>query len=122
MIMIMDITYINNLNGKTKLFGEKFVEYNKDNAFIITDKGKNIELVESYNFGNKSEKISIKLIIIKERIDMSFMFYNCTNLKYLSNISKWTKTKIINTYYLFYNCENLYLPDISDWDISKINI
>ena len=50
------------------------------------------------------------------------MFYNCTNLKYLSNISKWTKTKIINTYYLFYNCENLYLPDISDWDISKINI
>jgi len=117
----MDITYINNLNGETKLFGEKFVENNKDNTFIITDKGKNIELVESYNFGNKSEKISIKLIIIKERIDMSFMFYNCTNLKSLSNISKWTKTKIISTYYLFYNCADLDLPDILDWDISKIN-
>ena len=48
--------------------------------------------------------------------DISFMFYNCSSLFYLSNISKWNTSNIINMDYLFYFCSSLVkFPDISNW-------
>ena len=59
----IDIKYINSF-GEIKLFGEKFVEKNKNNAFIINKKGEKIELKEKYKFKSDSDEINIKLIYV----------------------------------------------------------
>jgi len=100
----MDIKY-RYFGGEIKLFGDKFVENNKNNAFIINEeKGEKIELTEKYKFKNKFGEIDIKLVIIKEKINMNYMFYNCIDLISLDNISNWKKTKAIGVSHLFYNC------------------
>ena len=93
----------------------------KDNVFIINEEGKKIKLTEKYRFKSNSDKIFIKLVIIKEEINMNYMFYNCINLLSVNKILNWKKTKIISISHLFYNCSSLeLLPDISNWNISRI--
>ena len=44
------------------------------------------------------------------------MFYNCSLLTYLPDISKWETDNIIETDYLFANCSSLIsIPEISKW-------
>ena len=46
---------------------------------------------------------------------MSKIFYNCSSLKYLPDISKWDTNNVINMNGLFYICSSLEkLPDISN--------
>ena len=45
------------------------------------------------------------------------MFYNCSSLKSLPDLSKWKIGKVIRITHIFYNCKNLKsLPDISKWN------
>ena len=49
--------------------------------------------------------------------DMSYMFYNCSSLKTLPEISKWNTNNVIDLKYMFYNCSLLLsFPDISKWN------
>ena len=49
------------------------------------------------------------------------LFYGCSSLKSLPDISKWNTQNIENTEGLFYECNNLMiLPDISKWNISNV--
>ena len=49
------------------------------------------------------------------------MFYGCSSLKSLPDISKWNTDNIIDINNIFSGCELLeYLPDISKWNTSKI--
>ena len=46
---------------------------------------------------------------------MSHLFYNCSSLKSLPDISNWNTTNVNNMSSLFDNCESLEsLPDISN--------
>ena len=45
--------------------------------------------------------------IIKEEIDISFMFYGCSSLKKLPDISKWDILNIKNISGLFSGCISL---------------
>ena len=66
-----------------------------------------------YKFKNKNN-IEIKIIEIKNVIDMSYMFYNCSLLSSLPDISKWNISNVIDMSYIFYECSYLSsLPDIS---------
>ena len=48
------------------------------------------------------------------------MFYNCSSLSSLPDISKWNSNKFLNMSGLFANCSSLYfLPDISNWLIGN---
>ena len=50
---------------------------------------------------------------------MSYLFYNCSSLKYLPNISKWKINETINLNHIFDGCSSLLLfPDISTWNIN----
>ena len=54
-------------------------------------------------------------------IDMSQMFYNCSSLSSLPDISKWNTNLVINMNQMFQNCSSLKnLPDISKWNINKV--
>ena len=51
---------------------------------------------------------------------MSDMFYNCSSLSSLPDISKWDTKNITNMSCMFYNCSSLSsLPDISKWELNQ---
>jgi len=132
------------------LFGEKFVETNKDVCKIIIE-GKEKELTKFYSNGKlkENEKFEIKLIGVKDITDMSYMFYGCFSLISIPDISKWNTFNVIdmshafdgcisltdlpdisklNTYnvidmsYMFKDCESLkMLPDLTKWEMDNVN-
>ena len=52
---------------------------------------------------------------------MSYMFYNCSSLTSLPDISKWDTSSVDNMSYMLYNRSSLpSLPDISKWDIINV--
>ena len=49
------------------------------------------------------------------------LFYGCSSLKNLPDISKWNTNKLIDIGCIFKNCSSLsILPDISKWNTNKI--
>ena len=55
--------------------------------------------------------------------NMSYMFYKCKSLTSLPDISKWYISNVENISYMFYKCESLTtLPDLSKWNIYYTNI
>ena len=68
-----------------KLFGEKFVEMNKDICHIIIN-GEESELISHYEGFKNNEILEIKLKGIKNIDDMSHMFFGCSSLISLPDI------------------------------------
>ena len=147
---ILTIEYKNNPSNTYKIFGDIFVDNNKDKCHMIID-GKKLELKEEYtiNEQNKNtEKLIIKLIGLKKTNDLSHMFEevedlidikdfskidtsmisdiscmfkNCSKMESLPDISKLNTMNVTDMSHLFYNCSSLkHLPDISKWKTSKV--
>ena len=52
---------------------------------------------------------------------MKGMFYGCSSLKYLSNISKWDTTNVTDMSNIFRECKSLSsLSDISLWNTNNV--
>ena len=131
----------------TIIFGSFFVERNKNKIRMIVG-NKEEELKETlsyYEMANLSDIFFIKIIILSDLKDISMMFfgcsslisviklnlnnvnnieyifYDCSSLKSLPDISKWNPNNVINMKKLFYNCASLKsLPDISKWNINNV--
>ena len=53
--------------------------------------------------------------------DLSYMFYNCTSLMCLTDISNWNTRNVININFMLFNCLSLQnFPNLLKWDISNI--
>ena len=106
-----------------QLFGNKFVENNKENCFLIID-NKFYDIRKYFDIKeNNNKEIILKIHLIEEKIitDMSYMFYNCVNLSSLPDISKWNTNNVTNMSDMFSNCSNLsYLPDIYKWNTNNV--
>ena len=103
-----------------KIFGKEFVKNNKNICKIIYE-DKEYDLSEYIKINNKKEKLEIKLNGISNINNMSNMFYECSTLLSLSDISKWDTSNIMDISYIFGGFELLeYLPDISKWNISNV--
>ena len=87
----INIIYIKGENN-IKIFGSKFVENNKNICKMIIDNNE-YELSEIYN-AERNNKLKIKLKIINHITDMSYMFYGCSSLLSLPDISEWN-TKML---------------------------
>jgi len=111
--------YINYIN----LFGNKFVENNKNICRMIID-NKEYIMCEKYtikNYNNKNE-LEIKLKRINNIKGMSFMFFRCSSLLSLPDISKWNTINVNDMSGMFVGCLSLSsLPDISKWNTSNVN-
>ena len=121
--IISEINIIYEINGKNdiRIFGLNFVENNKNICKMIID-NKKYEITEEYNVkSNNNNKLSIKLIGINNIIDMSYMFYGCSSLLSLPDISKWNTNNCNNISYMFCECSSLSsLPDISHWNTNNV--
>ena len=59
--------------------------------------------------------------ILSNCTNMSYMFYGCSSLKSLPDLSKWDTKNVTNMSYMFYRCSSLKsLPDISKWDTKNV--
>ena len=114
-----------------KLFGEKFVENNKNNCLIIyKDQAYKLDSYLKINENNLNEKnekkylfydFKIKLKGINNITDASYMFYECVSLKSMSGMTKWNTSNITNLSYFFYECQKIFfLPDLSKWNTSNV--
>ena len=108
---------------EVKLFDEDFVKNNKNNCKLVIN-GKEQELKEKYTFGlftTKKDILEIKLKGITNITNASCMFYKCSSLTSLPNISKWNTSNVTDMSSMFYKCSSLSsLPDISKWNTSNV--
>jgi len=112
---------INPKDSKIRLFGEIFIENNKDKCkYIYEDKEYELEsyfILSNYN----KDKLEIKLKGINNITNMSYMFYNCSSLLSLPDISKWKTNNVTDMNSMFYNCSSLLsLPKISKWNTNNV--
>ena len=116
-----DEEYAYNKN-QIKIFGKKFVENNKNNCYLLVN-GKQNELSQYLilNEDSKSDFLHIKLIEKETITNMSDMFYNCTSLNTLPDISEWDTKNVNNMSYMFSGCRELIsLLDISKWNTENV--
>ena len=118
---IMTIIYNINNQNQIKLFGKDFVRNNKNNCYLIINNVKE-ELTDYIEIKTKKQKqLEIKLFEIILITDMSGMFYGCSSLNSLPDISKWDTKNVTNMSYMFSGCSSLKsFPDISIWNIKNV--
>ena len=111
-----------------------YIDENKDDENTLVQTINNIDDFPDYSDiidkqkNTKSSTImkiynNLKLIpnYTEDAYYLNSMFYNCSSLLSLSDISKWNISKVTDMSGLFYNCSSLKsLTDISKWDISKV--
>ena len=118
------IQYKNIKGALIKLFGDKFVENNKNLCIIIINDVEN-ELCSHFNLENiklNNDILEIKLKGIKNITNVSYMFHECKNLFSLPNIHKWNTYKIKDMSFMFYECPLLtFISDISKWNTINVN-
>ena len=115
------MTIIYNLKKNTekiRLFGNKFFKNNKNNCYLLIN-GKKAELCEFYilNDEGKIDKNILIVKLIEKNIltNMSYMFFDCTSLKSLPDISKFDFKNVRNIFAMFYNCTSLKsFPDLTN--------
>ena len=83
------LKYVTEKEGYFNIFGEKFVEKNKDNIELNINGIKN-NLINKYHLKKGENEVKMK---IKNKItDLSYMFYGCNKLKNIDEL-KYLKTK-----------------------------
>ena len=139
----------NNKEKSIKIFGNEFVENNKENCKIIiheieypltSEINKNILSINnncfeiilsginqitdlSYLFNGCENILSlpdISLINTKNINNISCMFDGCKLIKTIPDISKWDTSNITNMFGLFHYRKLNTIPDISKWNVKKV--
>ena len=91
---ISEIDIIYNINTKNiNIFGYDFVKNNKNICKMIIN-NKEYEIAEKYNVQSIDEILKIRLKGINKVINMKGMFYGCSSLLSLSNISNLNTKKL----------------------------
>ena len=111
--------YIDGKDGKFNIFGDKFIENNKNNIDLIIN-GTKKGLVKEYKLNKGENKIEI---IIKNKItNLEYMFYNCTKLKNIEEL-KYLDTKEVNSFEgMFCDCSSLSdIKGLKNWNVSNGN-
>ena len=110
-------------NNKIKIFGDRFVENNKDKCELDVF-GERYELNSHFNESDiklKKNTFKIKLIGINKITNLSGMFEGCTSLVSVTGFSEFNLTNISDISSVFEECTSLSsLPDISNWNTINI--
>ena len=113
---ISEINLIYDINKENKedinIFGEEFVKNNKNICKMIID-NKEYAISEKYNIKTyKKNKLKIKLKGFDNINDMTYMFYGCSSLSSLPDISKWNTNNVFDIYDMFFGCSNIIFSKI----------
>ena len=76
-----------------------------------------------YNCSSLEELPDLSKLNTSKVIIMNSIFYGCEKLEVLPDISKWSTDNVINISLIFFDCHSLKsLPDISKWNIYDPNL
>ena len=102
----------------SNIFGEKFVDNNKDNIELIIN-GEKSELVYECKLNKGINHIEI---IIKRKLNnLEFMFYECDKLKKKDDLNILDVKEINNLSYMFSGCEILSdIRPLENWNVSNV--
>ena len=118
------IIYIINKNiKKIKLFGEVFVNNNKNNCHLLIDNEKKELLSELILNEEQILKKNLEIILIEKKpiTNLNCMFYECKSIIDLPGISDWDTKNVTDMSSMFNGCISLTsFPDISKWDITNV--
>ena len=111
-------------NESIKIFDSEFVNKYRNICKIIY-KDKELELVDYFKPYKLTKEdgniLEIKLTGVNKITDMSSMFYSCTSLVSLPDISDWNTYKVNNMSKLFKGCSLLsYLPRELQWNTINV--
>ena len=110
--IIYDINKKDIWSKRINIFGAEFVENNKNICKMIID-DKEYEISEIYNIGNfNNDILEIKLKGIENVTNMSYMFWRCSSLSSLPDISKWNTNKATSMMGMFYGCPNIIISKV----------
>ena len=113
----INLKYFVEYKGNYNIFGEDFVENNKNNISLIID-GKQKGLV--HNCELKEGENTITLLIKNKLTNLSHMFYMCKYLKDISELKFLDVSEVKDFSYMFYKI--LQLSDIQfleNWNVSN---
>ena len=115
----INIIYKTDKEGEENIFGDKFVENNKNNIELIINGNKN-ELISKYKL--KKGENNIKIIIKNKITNLEYMFYECKSLKNIKEL-EYLDTKDINNFsFMFYKCSSLSdIKGLQNWNVSNGN-
>ena len=115
----IDIIYKINKEGSERIFGDKFVENNRNNIDLIINGIKN-NLIDRYKLQKCENKIKI---IIKNKItNLEYMFYKCKSLKNIEQLNNLDTKEIKNFTRTFSDCSSLSdLKGLQNWNVSNGN-
>ena len=116
---------------KIKIFGDIFVNINKNNCYLLIDGNKNElcselklrkkKMKKNETIQNVKNKLEIKLVETKSIVNMASMFYECKSLVSLPDILYWDISLVNNIGSMFNGCTSLKsLPNISIWDTKNV--
>ena len=113
----IEVIYYIEEDGINNIFGEKFVENNKNKIELIINGQKN-ELLQKYKLKKGENNIQI---IIKNKInDLEGMFKHCNTLKKIEGLKNLDTEEIKNFSYMFYECSSLSdINGLENWNVSN---
>ena len=123
---VLNLAYkINKNESVIRLFGDIFVENNKDNFKLFVNE-KEVPFTDTIQKSSIEENTNILKVTLKELkpvSDYSYLFFKCDSLLHFYNADKMNLTHVTNISHLFAKCETLIsVPNISSWDVSNITI
>ena len=111
---------INGNNKKITIFNKKFISKNKERAKMIIN-NRLYELKENLEHQNHFFQI-IKIKFFDHIIFSNCMFKDCESLYSVKNFENINTKHLKKIYSLFEGCSSLlYIDDISNWNMNKIN-
>ena len=113
----INLTYYADENGLENIFGEKFVENNKNNIDLFINQTKS-PLVSQYIL--KKDKNDIKIIIKNDLNNLEYMFYGCKSLVNIEELKYLDTRRVTNFSYIFWGCSSLSdISPIEQWEVSN---
>ena len=114
----INIIYETKKEGNYNIFGDKFVEINKNNI-ILNINGDKIDLMNRYKL--KEGRNTIKMIIKNKIRNLEEMFYNCNKLKNINDLKYLNTEDCISLEKMFYGCTLLSdIQPLKNWNISNV--
>ena len=115
----INLIYSVKTKGNYNIFGNKFIENNKDNLELKVN-GKE-KLLAHFCELNPGDNI-ISIIVKKKLTNLNGMFYGCENLKDISNLKYLNVSDVKDCSYIFYKCSSLSdIKALENWDLSNCN-
>ena len=115
----INLTYFTKEEGEFNIFGNKFVENNRNNIDLIINGIKN-NLIEKLYL--KKGENDVKFIIKNKITNLEYMFEWCSCLKNIDGLKYLDTKDITNFKYMFCGCTSLSdINILKNWNVSNAN-